>query len=100
MHSAARDWSASKYGKPIGNDASAGCWQAMVSASPSPVSLEEIVEVLGALCANLERILYRDIVGLRASATPQFERVMSLLSRLKEMEGGDSALSRARGETP
>lgn len=29
---AARDWSYKKYGKPIGNDAAIGCWQAMLSA--------------------------------------------------------------------
>jgi hypothetical protein len=27
---AARDWSYAKYGKPIGNDAAIGCWQAMI----------------------------------------------------------------------
>lgn len=35
MHDAARDWSRAKYGKPIGIDASKGCWAAMLSASPS-----------------------------------------------------------------
>lgn len=30
MLNAARDWSYQKYGKPIGNDAAIGCWQAMV----------------------------------------------------------------------
>lgn len=29
---AARDWSAQKYGKPIGDDAAIGCWQAMYTA--------------------------------------------------------------------
>jgi hypothetical protein len=29
MLNAARDWSYKKYGKPIGNDAAIGCWQAM-----------------------------------------------------------------------
>lgn len=33
MHEAARDWSRAKYGKPIGTDASAGCWDAMVAAA-------------------------------------------------------------------
>ena len=28
---AARDWSAEKYGKPIGNDAAQGCWNVMIS---------------------------------------------------------------------
>lgn len=32
---AARDWSDAKYGKPIGNDAATGCWQAMLRASPA-----------------------------------------------------------------
>ena len=29
---AARDWSAKKYGTPIGSDAATGCWQAMSAA--------------------------------------------------------------------
>lgn len=29
---AARDWSSIKYGKPIGDDAAMGCWQAMIDA--------------------------------------------------------------------
>lgn len=33
MLNAARDWSYKKYGKPIGNDAAIGCWQAMLSAA-------------------------------------------------------------------
>jgi hypothetical protein len=32
MLDAARDWSAKKYGKPIGRDAAIGCWQAMHAA--------------------------------------------------------------------
>lgn len=31
MLDAARDWSVAKYGKPIGNDAAIGCWQAMIA---------------------------------------------------------------------
>ena len=34
MHNAARDWSLEKYGKPIGRDASDGCYYAMLAASP------------------------------------------------------------------
>lgn len=30
---AARDWSQKKYGKPIGDDAAIGCWQAMFDAA-------------------------------------------------------------------
>lgn len=30
---AARDWSQSKYGKPIGNDAAIGCFGAMIRAA-------------------------------------------------------------------
>jgi hypothetical protein len=33
MLDAARDWSYKKYGKPIGNDAATGCWEAMLSAT-------------------------------------------------------------------
>src|SRR5690606_16778235 len=35
MHDAARDWSAKKYGKPIGTDASDGCYRAMLAAAPA-----------------------------------------------------------------
>jgi hypothetical protein len=35
MLEAAQDWSHAKYGKPIGNDAAIGCWQAMLRASPA-----------------------------------------------------------------
>lgn len=38
MLTAARDWSARRYGKPIGNDAATGCWQAMYAAIPVPGS--------------------------------------------------------------
>lgn len=34
MLNAARDWSDKKYGKPIGNDAAVGCFQAMLEAAP------------------------------------------------------------------
>jgi hypothetical protein len=33
MHNAARDWSDKKYGKPIGIDASDGCYRTMISAA-------------------------------------------------------------------
>ena len=36
MLNAARDWSDKKYGKPIGNDAAVGCFQAMLEAAPEP----------------------------------------------------------------
>jgi hypothetical protein len=32
MLTAARDWSQSKYGKPVGNDGATGCWNAMIDA--------------------------------------------------------------------
>ena len=32
---AARDWSQKKYGKPIGDDAAIGCWNAMSAAAPA-----------------------------------------------------------------
>jgi hypothetical protein len=41
MHEAARDWSAKKYGKPIGNEASLECYRAMISASPAPSTEDE-----------------------------------------------------------
>lgn len=33
MHDAARDWSRDKYGKPIGRDATDGCWKVMIDAA-------------------------------------------------------------------
>lgn len=38
MLTAARDWSDAKYGKPIGNDATCGCYAAVTGAAPSPWS--------------------------------------------------------------
>lgn len=44
MLDAARDWSYRTYGKPIGNDAAVGCWQAMLSALiPSPPNPQDAV---------------------------------------------------------
>lgn len=37
MNDAARDWSKSKYGQPVGKDGSEGCWTAMLSAAPNPL---------------------------------------------------------------
>ena len=36
QHNAARDWSAATYGKPIGRDASRGCYVVMLKAAPDP----------------------------------------------------------------
>jgi len=33
MLDAARDWSIREYGRGVGNDAAAGCWQAMLRAA-------------------------------------------------------------------
>lgn len=33
MLNAARDWSAQKYGKPVGNDGAIGCYRSMIAAS-------------------------------------------------------------------
>lgn len=33
MLNAARDWSANKYGKPVGNDDATGCYRSMIAAS-------------------------------------------------------------------
>lgn len=39
MLNAARDWSYHKYGKPVGNDGTSGCYRAMLASSPrKPVS--------------------------------------------------------------
>lgn len=34
MNDAAREWSRTKYGKPIGSDASNGCYDCMIAARP------------------------------------------------------------------
>jgi hypothetical protein len=44
MLNAARDWSAAKYGKPIGNDAAIGCFQTMLAAAPRFEPTEAMVE--------------------------------------------------------
>lgn len=41
MLHAARDWSAEKYGKPIGSDAARGCWRAMYQAAPNVPALKK-----------------------------------------------------------
>ena len=47
MDNAARDWSVSKYGLGIGNDAAHGCYTAMLEAAPQPPKLsdERILEI-------------------------------------------------------
>ena len=47
MDNAARDWSVSKYGRGIGNDAAHGCYSAMLEAAPPPQMLsdERILEI-------------------------------------------------------
>lgn len=42
MLDAARDWSDAKYGKPIGNDAAIGCWNAMLAAALSASLAQEV----------------------------------------------------------
>lgn len=46
MYNAARDWSAIAFGKPIGNFAARGCFQAMLDASPQSPPAEPADEQL------------------------------------------------------
>ncbi|HUY05035.1 MAG TPA: hypothetical protein VMV33_17295 [Rhodocyclaceae bacterium] len=62
QHVAARDWSAKKYGKSIGIDASRGCWGAMAAAAPDPFEqsgwpLRKMLLALGS--ASVSEILFR-----------------------------------------
>lgn len=41
MLNAARDWSAAKFGKPVGNDGAKGCWHSMLTARPKRAEGEE-----------------------------------------------------------
>ena len=41
MDNAARDWSVSKYGRGIGNDAAHGCYSAMLEAAPPAPSVPD-----------------------------------------------------------
>lgn len=41
MDNAARDWSVSKYGRGIGNDAAHGCYSAMLEAAPQTPKLSD-----------------------------------------------------------
>ena len=50
---AARDWSEKKYGKPIGNDAAIGCWQAMFDAYPDSIAQAGRADVLAAKIEDL-----------------------------------------------
>lgn len=75
-------------------------YTAMLSASPPPVSLEEIVEVLRSLRFSA-RLLHQNAVacveyhhGLTPSDTGW------LADCLKNIERADAALARAQGETP
>ena len=45
---AARDWSYAKYGKPIGDEAAIGCWNAMLAAAPRQPEAQP-AELCGAL---------------------------------------------------
>ena len=58
MLNAARDWSAAKYGKPIGNDAAIGCFQAMLAAVPRFEPTEAMRQkVSDAICGALSNWL-------------------------------------------
>ena len=47
MLDAARDWSVKKYGVGIGNDAAAGCWNAMCAAQPASDPLRDWQSAFG-----------------------------------------------------
>jgi hypothetical protein len=74
MDNAARDWSVSKYGRGIGDDAAHGCYAAMLEAAPQPPKLsnERIWEIYDELVAdiaqggsmfNFARAIEREIFG-------------------------------------
>ena len=74
MDNAARDWSVSKYGRGIGDDAAHGCYAAMLEAAPQPPKLsnERIWEIYDELVAdiakggsmfNFARAIERELLG-------------------------------------
>lgn len=61
MDNAARDWSVSKYGRGIGNDAAHGCYSAMLEAAPQPPKLSD--KRLFHYAAEIRKALEPDPVG-------------------------------------
>jgi len=57
---AARDWSQVKYGKPIGNEAAAGCWKAMFESSPAAARIRELEANNATLEARIRKLTHQD----------------------------------------
>lgn len=88
MHDAARDWSAKKFGKPIGMDASLGCYRAMLSAAPtiSPrgsetAELQNIAALLAVEGKTAEALWLRDYA---ASLSPRGRGAEEAVADLRE----------------
>lgn len=84
---AARDWSANKYGKPIGNDAAIGCWKAMAAAAPLPTppvetwAVEEYREGVGAHAACRQLIRSLGCAGFYPTLKRMLEDLLSDANR-------------------
>ena len=79
MDNAARDWSVSKYGRGIGNDAAHGCYSAMLAAAPQPPKLSD------------ERIL-----ELAARAEAQWNAAADQYNQWRELDSGEITILVAR----
>lgn len=76
-------------------------FKAMISASPSPITLEEIVEVLGTIAVYADDIPESwDDNHQVVTACGHFRKLRSLLSRLKEMSNPDCTLCGASVADP
>lgn len=83
MLNAARDWSAAKYGKPIGNDAAIGCWQAMFDARTKSLPAEEWNRAIeeAAKCAAT-------FFGVDRHTTTHVAKAIRALKRTQDTEAG------------
>ena len=104
MHDAARDWSYKQYGKPIGFEASHGCWEAMVAAAPPIDNLalvDQLVEIVQAAETDYKNA-WRNITDTLDAVAPTWrERCNTTLdsacSTIEDLaqEGEDAARYRA-----
>lgn len=94
MLTAARDWSDKKYGKPIGNDAAIGCWQAMWDASPasstvrSHLSLSEEF-VAGKPDWRIVRVIPEQRIVLSSFGNDREKAESEYRSRVSQTERGE-----------
>lgn len=81
MDNAARDWSVSKYGSGIGNDAAHGCYSAMLEAAPHPPKLSD--KRLFHYAAEVRKACGPDPIGLTL-------KIVALLRAIeREILGGE-----------